>query len=126
MEKKTTAPLAQGNQKQLAVAKAQEAADNARLMYDQMPSVVNLLAQREACRDVFKARVSYLIDLDNQVLLQHFKGDTTAPLKMLLGDVPFIITVNMERLTFELTDTATGEVFNGFNAVETFLLNKLK
>ncbi len=126
MEKQKTA-LAQNNTKQLAVVKAQETADKARLVYDKMPSVANLAAQRQACLEVFKARLAYIKDLGEQVLTELFKAKPELMANaLILGGVPFLITVNTDRLTFELTDTATGEIHNGFNAVETFLLNKLK
>lgn len=115
--------LGQDNRAQLDVAIAQEQADQARTEYQNNPTTANLIEHRRLCRIVFNTRFEYLWTLVLEITTNLTQEEIQELIK---GAKPkYLINVNHELYTFELTETATGAKYNGFDSVESYLINLL-
>lgn len=107
-----------------AVLAAQTTADQSAAILKDAQAALDVIekAHEQNLHKVFAARCEYLSDLLEQLADQ----DPAYRLGSLIGDTPFIINLNRERLTFGITVKATGEEINTFENVEQYLLNLLK
>lgn len=109
---------------QTKVLQAQAQADISAQVLAECKQALQVVEDEHTARlkAVFAARCTYLADLLEEIA----KRDPAYRLGSLIGDTPFTIDVNPERLSFGITIKATGEQIHKFDNVESFLLELLK